>query len=431
MNYVVIDTNTLLHYSQIDSIDWCRTLNLGELVLYIPLQVVKELDRKKHQSESGKLKNRINKVVDYLLSVRQPNFREIRTFTTIQIAKSQPKTTFIQELGLDKDIPDSYILADCIRLAEENSVVLITHDASMRLQAEGLGIPTETLPDKYRNQEPLEASQLEILKLRKELEEIRTRDPRLEIEWCSGGNQAGVNLFATPPYTQEWIDQMIVTEKLGLPPRNRIDEIRRSQSPISITDFLFGPQYISEAEYDRYNNELKQYYADFQKALSQYHSKLIASRSTVELRIQIMNIGHSPAKNCRLTLNSSPGCRFAEPPEDPGLHLPSAPRLPQSQMEIHENLVKKINGIDGPLGSILFGPKARKKETPPHFDVLHKSQARFVIEKLFHKDIQVLPTLSVEVEDTTENIEFVAQIIADNVPDVVETTVSLAVSRTP
>jgi hypothetical protein len=60
------DTNLFLHYRRLDEIDWLDTTGADAVTLLIAPIVVRELDRKKVQGETKRIRDRANERLKWL-----------------------------------------------------------------------------------------------------------------------------------------------------------------------------------------------------------------------------------------------------------------------------------------------------------------------------------------------------------------------------
>src|SRR5262249_39094169 len=129
-------------------------------------------------SESGKLSNGVAARFDYGRDLRR---------------------VYEENMMLDRRNGDDRILASVLGLRlEAREVVLVSGDLAMRLRARALGIRAKPVPEKYENKyaDPLRA---ENAKLRRELDQVRSALPKLEVALLEGGQTLTLTL---PPVSR-------------------------------------------------------------------------------------------------------------------------------------------------------------------------------------------------------------------------------------
>jgi hypothetical protein len=142
----VVDTNALLHYHLPDCIDWPSVVGADEVRLVLPLRVIEELDAKKYtESEKVRRKARelLPKLRGFVGSGGTP--KAVRDDTTIEVfiepgPRSRPSDA-------DTEILET---AHELHRLSGKAVTIATADTGMMLRGETEGIPTVSMPQKYR-----------------------------------------------------------------------------------------------------------------------------------------------------------------------------------------------------------------------------------------------------------------------------------------
>lgn len=142
----VVDTNALLHYHLPDSIDWPAVVGEAEVRLVLPLRVIEELDAKKY-TESEKIRRKARELLPKLRSFVGSGGtpKAVRDDTTIEVfiepgPRSRPSDA-------DTEILET---AHELRHLSGRAVTIATADTGMALRGEAEGVPTISMPDKYR-----------------------------------------------------------------------------------------------------------------------------------------------------------------------------------------------------------------------------------------------------------------------------------------
>jgi rRNA-processing protein FCF1 len=144
---VVLDTNTLLHFSRFDKIPWVQLYGKGTCVV-IPHVVVDEIDRKSF-AESKTIQKRARGVYRLI----EQKLDEIETAGFAQLGDGVTFEILADELG-HRRLPnnDDEAVAQAALLQQalgQTPVTVITRDIGMRTRAKTWKLRAQKLPDKY------------------------------------------------------------------------------------------------------------------------------------------------------------------------------------------------------------------------------------------------------------------------------------------
>jgi rRNA-processing protein FCF1 len=161
-NWLVLDTNDLLHYYRFDQVPW-KALYGKNVRVAMPHVVIDEVDSKSYNA-GAKIQQRargIYRVLETLLDRLGPDGQ------AAALADGTPFTILTEEPGYDR-MPnnDDEIVAQALALQQSvhpGAVTLITRDIGMRARAVARGVTAAKMPDKYLiREEALATSDLEI-----------------------------------------------------------------------------------------------------------------------------------------------------------------------------------------------------------------------------------------------------------------------------
>lgn len=175
---VVLDTNTLLHFSRFDKIPWAQLYGKGTCVV-IPHVVVDEIDRKSF-AESEKIQKRARGVYRLV----EGKLDEIETAGVAMLGDDVVFEVLADELG-HRRLPnnDDEVIAQAALLQQavgQTPVTVITRDIGMRTRAKAWKLRARKLPDKYLiREDKLSAADMdEAVKSLEPTSEVSLEQPR-------------------------------------------------------------------------------------------------------------------------------------------------------------------------------------------------------------------------------------------------------------
>jgi predicted ribonuclease YlaK len=185
------DTNVFLECVQLQQWQWKELTAADEILILIPRTVTRQIDnlksapvgKKAKRARSanaffGQIVDSVNEKVE--LSTKKPKI-------TVSFA---PRVLLRQEdfPTLDLNASDDRIMAEILAYKNQNpecDLAALTADIGVRLTAKELGIPILKIPDgdDWRLPPEQNEDQKEIQKLRKELEELKSNEPSIELNF--------------------------------------------------------------------------------------------------------------------------------------------------------------------------------------------------------------------------------------------------------
>ncbi len=134
--YFVLDTNVLLH-------DAKAVFAFGDNRVVIPIEVLEELDKFKNQNDE--LGRNAREVVRTLDRFRQHGSlgQGVPIDGTGGVLSVDLRPARLDDIGLDRDVPDNRILGVAWRLQSEGRhVIFVSKDINLRIKADALGVTT-------------------------------------------------------------------------------------------------------------------------------------------------------------------------------------------------------------------------------------------------------------------------------------------------
>lgn len=147
--FLILDTNTLVHYRPFNEIDWCKTFSAKRVRLLIPLIVLDELDRIKNEHKHLHIRRRAQTIADQLDDYIDEKTAQVRRFVEIDFLEEADET---DKDNTNLDYNDDKIIK-CVRNLQNRAkgkVILVTHDSGLTRRAKMRGLKTGKLPSDYK-----------------------------------------------------------------------------------------------------------------------------------------------------------------------------------------------------------------------------------------------------------------------------------------
>ena len=334
--HVFIDANTALHFKRPDQIDWRTLADANEVVLVAAPVLLRELEEQKLINGSSKLKDRAAAYIKWLYQfVRHPE-TEVRAGVRWWFLPDEPQLDFAAE-RLSLTIADDHLIASVLHYTRQSdiSALVATADLGLEVKLRSRGIGVLEFPDDLRMPAEPDPVELENRNLRRQIARFEARMPKLSVVFEGGTQHHALSLRDPKANSVTSLDQiqednpyMYGTQAVARPR----DRVGAAFADIQRLTQQFG---VSTEQADEYNEELEQYFNQYQHYLDDH----AAWRETLSLhhlvKLVIANDGTAPASNIDLDLFFPDGTRPIdedEIPKEPT--VPKAPRRPQGIMDI-------------------------------------------------------------------------------------------------
>ncbi len=343
--YLFLDTNIYLHYCMFDEIDWPALVGTDSVVIVIPPVTARELNKHKDGHSVPRIKKRAGAVLRKLFELlREKDRVVVKKGIELWLEDREPRIDFPSH-QLDRTVADDHLLASILSLRTEASgseMILVTADRGIHLmgKARRQNIRPMFVPDEYKLNEEPDPAQKELLDLRRQLAEERTRRPKLALVFDNGEPHAQFRIYPPISRSPEEILKQIETVKQKHPKRKlpqntegkTMRELRQEAktlgSAFNLSLFAVTPVAIQD-----YNDKLDKFYLQYEQYLERLHRHEDRMRRTITLNIQVKNTGTTPAEDLDVFLHFPDGSyvfearRLPKPPEPP-----QPPATPESHL---------------------------------------------------------------------------------------------------
>lgn len=182
MTYILLDTNIYLHCQAFDTLPLKEIVGAtDEVAVLLPLQVLRELEKKKDDRNAGAVNKRARAVCSKLGDILLEDKASSLPIITCEMP---PESEF--QLGLLKEVSDDVILMSAIHFLSNNSgnLVVVSRDIPMLLKAKQLNIPFIKMPEEFLL--PSDQVDREKQQLQEEVNRFKMRLPAPEVAFEDG-----------------------------------------------------------------------------------------------------------------------------------------------------------------------------------------------------------------------------------------------------
>lgn len=352
---VFFDTMVFLHCKPIQQMDLPKLLCVNSVTIVIPRVILQELDKHKNTHKSRKIRERVVERMKTIQSCVASASKKLRSSVFLQLETTRPSRNF-EKQGLNINWPDDQLLASLLSYKQKHPsdrVILISHDVGPQLTAMHLGIEAIELPELWRIPPEEDPLIQENKRLKNELLKLQSTQPQLILRLSEmQDDEEHVVFRLSPPTPIEIPDKINILYKL----RESYPELHPPEPNGPMTQQiskLISLSQIPKSEYERYNQELKQYFCAYERYLDRLVGYRTQPDRTIRLLLEIRNIGTAPAEDVDIYVNFPDGFSLytkEDLPEEPKEPLP--PIKPKS--EAQKLFFPKIPnlGIHAPLFNV-------------------------------------------------------------------------------
>lgn len=290
---IFLDTNVILHFRKIDEVDWCKLAGIAKCDLVATPFLFRELDHQKALNPSSKLRRRAGEAIDYLADLlERPSPINIRDNVCLAIMDHEPLIDFAAH-RLTREVGDDQLIASALDFSSRTgrAVGIATGDRGLALKIRSRPIRLVRLPNTLRLPSAAEADAAKMRQLKRELAELKVRQPKLALTFGGGTTRI---LITRPSMPEEiaGLDQVKARYRPLSPPTTA--EYGRYAELLAPGD---SPSAYSRYLAEQYNDELERFLKSYAEYVSAYEAWRESVRLTFELDFLLHNRGRGPATN--------------------------------------------------------------------------------------------------------------------------------------
>lgn len=420
---VFVDANTALHFKRPDQIDWLKLTGASEVVLIAAPVLLRELEEQKATNKSKKLRSRADKYIKWLHQFLLKPTNEVRQKVTWFFLPSEPRINFSDE-HLNESIRDDQLIASVLDYSRnsEERLIVATDDIGLKSKLYHRGIDVLALPDDLRLPDEPDLIERENEELRNEITTLKARMPKLSIAFEGGVQHQELHVRDPKSYKVKSLAQI----KGEYPFKSRSSE--RDLSP-SVSNFHDIEQGIIDKHISTYNQQLREYFSDYQKYLDLLAdwNEEICMYHTVKLVIS--NDGTAPASNVDVELYFPDG---VVPVDDDNIpDEPKPPEAPEKNQGIFASPLPEIRPLN-----VLASSQIHQNWLTSHLSgmpdiTLHENSICISYLKLKHGFSEISDPLIFRFvsRDAVGAFKISTRLSADEMPDAVDDNLHIRIDQ--
>jgi predicted ribonuclease YlaK len=339
--YIVVDTNTFLHYIGLDQVGWSELFPDQEIILLICPPVIRELNKHKDSPRTPKLRDRATSAlrkIDAWSDSSSPVI--LKDFAEVHFRIYDSKISF-SDFNLVRDIADDHLIATLIELKSEmplSSVVLLTKDTGLKLKARAHGFSAVSLPDSALLPEEVLPSEKKIKDLEHQVRELQNARPKLRLAFADGNSNLNLRFKSTIELSESDIASRMTEIKKKYP--KMVEQSKEANvAPVnpalsSLFNISLELGKVANERINEYNQNLEGFFTEYEEYFNELADFYAWERRTAALEIILFNEGTCPADDIDIFMHFPDGFELFE--EDQYLKAPEkpeAPRKPRSAFE--------------------------------------------------------------------------------------------------
>jgi hypothetical protein len=360
-----VDTNIFIHYHDFDQIDWPAISHADSVIIIIPPITIRELNKHKDGNQRQRIRKRAGLILRKISGIIDQNLHaQINPLIELVLEPRDPLIDF-GSFQLSRDIQDDHLIASILTYHDENpeaDIVLFTSDSGLSLwaKANSHNISTINLDESLRLPEEPDPEIVKIKNLEEELRQLKLKNPQLSLVFEDENQYATFTLPSPVVLTEENIENRIAKVKEKYPHMEikpyelEIPEMsdKKSQELVNLAAKLRDSMLtgLSPEDYEKYNNDLDEYYTNYPQYLSLETNFENIKRRAIKLSILLSNDGTAPAEDIDVFIHFPDGFQLFHK-ED----LPKAPKPPQPPEKPKSQMEHLMGGLSV-LGNVPYLP---------------------------------------------------------------------------
>jgi hypothetical protein len=300
---IIIDTNQVLHFRRIDEIDWCALAGCSPCTIVITPILLRELEQKKIFSPSASLKDRARRMSDYLVEqAALPDPIRLRENVTLAFAEHEPAIDFAAH-KLVRDVNDDHFIAAALERQAVSGLrtFIASNDGGMALKLRSRPIDVLRLPETLALPAEVDAEQKELRDAKREIARLKSQRPKLSLSFADGSAKCDIRSPRTieldaPDFAQITMEHPM----LPIPAAEGAAPFTGDLSSLRNVGRLHGSG--SRERIERYNDELREFWSQYQGYLKKLEAWAEVSRLTTELAFKLHNDGSATATDVDITI---------------------------------------------------------------------------------------------------------------------------------
>jgi rRNA-processing protein FCF1 len=339
--FVVLDTNTFLHYVSLEQVGWNELFPDQNVVLCICPPVIRELNKNKDTPRTSKMRERATaalRKIDIWADSSVP--MTLREAVEVRFRVHDSGIDFAAH-NLVREIADDHLIATLIELKAEvfpTRVVLLTKDTGLKLKARALGFSVKSLPDSALLPDEVLPSEKKIKELETQVRELQNTRPKLRLSFSGGSSSLNLSFQRAELLAESDIVNRLACLRNEFP---MMGERAKKPSPSAGPDYLqalLGAtsvlSAVSPESIQIYNSGLEVFFREYEQYLAKLAVFYARESRTAAINIILANDGSCPAEDVDIFMHFPDGFElYGEDDYEKEPEAPKPPRKPRSILE--------------------------------------------------------------------------------------------------
>ena len=293
MTYLFLYTNIYLHYQDFQQIPWNKLLGIeAQYTIVVVPKVHAELDEKK-DSAKGKIQKRAKKISSKLYEIL---INHEKTKIPVLRCKASNPTEEDRRL-FDLSRSDNMIILTALKSGwKKDDIIIVSADKNIQFTAEDFGLGHYLMEDEYLLPPEQDEKDIEIQRLKHELEQLKTRYSSPAVLFDSGDNEKILNRPLLRNIDEEL--KCAMDEVVFNFPEATTDNYSKV---IADPSYLFTHE-IDAAKIEAYNKEREEYIKEEYEYKRLMITKEITDASFQKLSFKVINNGTAPTGDMMIFL---------------------------------------------------------------------------------------------------------------------------------
>lgn len=409
--HVFPDTNVFLHFQALDGLDWCGLCGSSKVILHITQAFLNELNKAKDAGGSAGVRKRAKTVQRRLKAIYAGEEAKLPAGVAIEFSAISADISAFP--GLNPQVADDVLLAAVLVFKESAptaKVFVATDDDGfgLRVKCGSHGLQVVEPRDEWRLESEPDEQEVELRRLRKEVETLRNAKPKLGVHFVDGAHKCR--------FSVEKLDIEAKVHVYLRKLRNEHPELRVADKPkgfvaaVSMQDVLFTPEKVAA-----YNQQLPSFFA---KSEETARCLLEAKSRIIFFTLATNNLGSAPANDLSIRLRFPDGFILREKEAWDALWK-KGPRPPEKPTALFERM-GSIATMNFPV-TALHSEAMRSSGPPPPSLSIEKTNSYdvcFAHSKLKQGQEADIGEFALTFDNAPFSFEVEYEALADNVPEV-------------
>jgi rRNA-processing protein FCF1 len=419
MKYIFLDTNILVHYKEIEQIDWLRIIGDNSCEIIVAPIVIDELEQLKIKNKASvrKVKKLLNEIEDYSNRVKN----EIRTNVFVSILFEKPKQITYDNYGLNFNEQDHRLFATVLEYKDaykERQIILISNDTGVRIRAKHYRINALKLPEENKLPEESDPDVVKIRELEIEIRKLKLKIPKPLVTFDNGKDFIQFKIFTRDINWDRFIEEKMAEIISSYPRLEKKKELYDDPNKIFLpVSSIFSD--LSKEQIDDYSTSLISYfekYKDYLNKLCLYYKRDLLS---VIFSFILFNDGNTPAEVIDILFHFPDGFQLFDYDEFQDIpQKPIPPKKPKNLLEQFNSFNTSAN-MPYDFSNISHPPSIDLKINKPSIKKTNSYDVNYEIGyiKHFHKiELEKVVALY-ESFEKMKNFQINYSITAENIPE--------------